>query len=859
MHRLLAVRLFALVAAAAPALSSLAESNYRAVRAERPPVIDGDLSDAVWSTAPEITGLTQRDPDEGKPATEKTVVKIAFDDHALYVAAMLHDTHPVTSRLGRRDTTLESDWFRLYLDPHFDRRSGATFQVNPANVQFDASLSNDSVSDSDWDAVWDSATRIVPEGWVVEMRVPLSQLRFPDRPVHTWGLNIGRQISRRNEVDRLVHTPKTDAGFVSRFAALTGIEGIQPRRALELQPYAVARSDSDANGRETAADLGLDLKYALTSNLTLTGAINPDFGQVEVDPARVNLSQFELFFPEKRPFFVEGSSLFEPGVVSNHIFEFNTTDPILFYSRRIGRVPQGAGFLGAADAPDQTTILGALKLTGKTASGWSIAALNALTAAEHGRLGGERVEVEPMTNSFAGRIARDLGTNAGIGFRLTSVNRRLPSYLQPLLRSAAYAASTDGYRTFRDNSYVLQWTASATRVEGSVDAIRRTQTSSAHYFQRPDAGHVEVDASRESLTGVGGRVFFAKHAGKWQYNVDASAYTPEFETNDAGYMPRSDVIATHAVALYVDPDPKWKTRRRTAWVGKFQHWNFDRDLIQNGLWFDVNTTLENYWRAYTWGGTELETIDDRATRGGPAILAPQRRWIGAQLGSDSRKPLSFDVWTEQLSYPDDGGWSDTYAVSATYRPTSRLSVRVTPSYRTSRSPQQFVTSTADASATKTFGRRYVFSEIDQKVFEVAARLDWTFTSRLSFQLYLQPYVAAGDYHGFKEVAQARSRTFSVYDPAYDATNDRYTVDPDGAGPAGAFSFEDPDFNYRSLRANAIVRWEYRPGSALYVVWNESREDELPIGGFRLGRDVRETLDAPSDNVLLVKVSYWFGR
>lgn len=851
-------RFLVLLAVLCPIVVDAQSATYRAVRASRPPAIDGDLSDPVWATAPEIGDFTQRDPDEGQPPTERTIVKIAYDDDALYVAAQLFDLQAVTSRLGRRDTSIESDWFGLHLDPHLDRRSGATFEVNPANVQYDARLSSDSISDPDWDAVWDSATRIGPDGWRAELRIPLSQLRFPDRPSHTWGINISRTISRRNEVIRLVHTPKQEAGFVSRFALLTGIDGIAPARALELQPYGVVRADADPRDRDLSGDAGLDLEYALTSNLTLTGAINPDFGQVEVDPARVNLTQFELFFPERRPFFVEGADLFEPSVVSNHIFEFNVSDPLLFYSRRIGRAPQAAGALGAFDAPDETTILGAVKLTGKTANGWTIAALDALTAAEEGRVGREKTEVEPMTNSFAGRIGRDLGANSGIGFRLTSSNRRLDPQLAPLLRSSAHAVAGDGYRTWSDNTYVLQWTAAATHVRGSAEAIRRTQLSPAHYYQRPDARHVELDSARTSLSGVGGRLLFAKHAGKWQYNLDALAYTPGFETNDLGYMPRSDVIATHAVGLYVDPDPKWKTRRRNFWIAKFQQWNFDRDLLQNGLWFDGNTLFDNYWRAFTWGGIETATIDDRATRGGPAIETPRRQWIGGQIGSDTRRALSVDVWTEQLAWERGSGWADVYGATATYRPTPRLSLRVSPSYRTARLPQQYVTTVSDSTATHTFGCRYVFASIDQKVFEVAARLDWTFTSRLSLQLYVQPYVAAGDYHGFKEVARPRTRDFHFYgEPRYDAATDRYTIDPDAGGPAPELSFADPDFNYRSVRGNAVLRWEFRPGSALYVVWNESREAELPTGDFHLRRDVDSAFDAPSNNVFLVKLSYWF--
>jgi hypothetical protein len=508
------------------------------------------------------------------------------------------------------------------------------------------------------------------------------------------------------------------------------------------------------------------------------------------------------------------------------VFSFNFDQPMMFYSRRIGRQPQGSSLLGATSSPQETTIFGAGKVTGKTAGGWTIAALDAVTAEEKGLLEGGRDTVEPLTNYLVSRFAKDFGATSSAGFRFASVTRDLPSHLEPLLRSAAYTAAADGYRIFRDNTYVLQWSASGTRVDGSAAAIARTQRSSARYYQRPDADHLDYDPTRTSLMGYGGSVMFAKHAGKWQYNLETDAFSPGYETNDVGFMTRSDILTTHAVLLYVDPDPWRNTRKRNFWIGKFQHWNWGGDLIQNGLWYDSNTTFNSYKRAYAWGGVEWSTIDDRATRGGPAIRSPRRAWSGVQFGTDTRKALSFDASTEQLRY-EQSGWDNVYAVSATYRPTPSLSLKLTPSFRTSRYPQQYVL---------TSGSHYVFSEIDQKIIDIAARADYTFTSRLSLQVYLQPYVAAGHYHDFKEVARPRTRAFVPY--------------------GGAVS--NPDFNYRSVRGNAVLRWEFRPGSALYAVWNESREDELPIGDFHLGRDVRESFTAPAHDVFMVKVSYWFG-
>jgi hypothetical protein len=322
----------------------------RAVRATSPVAIDGDLSDAAWQSAPEFTDFTQHDPVDGAPPTMRTSIRILYDDDAIYFGAKMEDPGPPTPMLARRDSFTQSDFLSINLDPQLDRLSGNAFTINPSNVQVDTVLYNDIGEDGSWDGVWDSATKIVADGWIAEVRIPYSQLRFHDKPVHVWGLNITRRTVRNNEWVRIVNTPKGQTGFVSHFADLDGLEGIHRQRPFELAPYAVARNDRDTRRNEAnpflrsstgRAEGGLDLKYALTSSLTLTGTVNPDFGQVEVDPAVVNLSQFETFYPEKRPFFTEGLNIFAFGdspAQSHFNFFF---PPRLFYSRRIGRAPQG--------------------------------------------------------------------------------------------------------------------------------------------------------------------------------------------------------------------------------------------------------------------------------------------------------------------------------------------------------------------------------------------------------------------------------------------------------------------------------------------------------------------------------------
>jgi hypothetical protein len=876
---------FALPVAAADRQMTIQVSpaaEFRAARAERAPTIDGDLSDPAWSNSPDISGFTQRDPDEGKPATELTTVRIAYDDEAIYFGAHLADSQPVTSRLGRRDTSLESDWFRVYLDPHDDHQTGAAFWVNPANVQLDTILFNDNWDDPSWDAVWESATRVGDNGWTVEMKIPYSQLRFPDRTQHTWGLNFSRRLSRRNEESRLVHIPKNESGFVSRFAHLTGIEGIKPKRAFELLPYAVSRADlstsidgadpynSDA---EYAGDLGLDLKYQLNSNLTLTGTLNPDFGQVEVDPAVLNLTEFELFFPEKRPFFVEGSSLFEFGKGgSNNNFNFNFFPPSFFYSRRIGRNPQGFAnnrindvSYDYWDVPDQTTILGAAKVTGKTASGWTIAALDALTAAETASfaIDGQHDTdvVEPRSNYLVSRTARNFGEKGRVGMLFTSVNRDLPSELT-YLRENAYSGGVDGFWSFGKRDVILEWFLGGTMVDGSAEAIRRTQRSSARYYQRPDADHVELDETRTSLSGWGSRLTLAKQTGKYKYNVQVQSFSPGFEVNDVGFMQRSDATNAHAVLLYNNPEP-WKgTRVRSYWAGTYRTYNFDGDLIGAGTMGDGFLEFRNFNYVCYWGGINERSIDDRVTRGGPAIQRPSSHWVGGCLGSNPSRKVSGELWGE-FARNEKGGYGDVIGATFTYRPTSKLSVRLDPRYNRNEAIQQWVDTIPDPLATHTYGSRYLFGKIRQNTFEVGTRVEWTFTSRLSLQLYLQPFIATGDYHSFKEVARARSLDFIEYGRdagtiSFNEDENVYTVDPDGDGSASSFTFDNPDFNLRSIRANAILRWEFRPGSALYVVWNENRAEEVPIGDFRFNRDLQGAVKADSEDVLLVKMAYYIG-
>jgi len=848
-----------LVIIAAPLFAADAERRtVQAVRAEKSPVIDGDLADAAWQSAPEITGFTQHDPNDGQPATQPTVVKVVYDDDAIYIAAQMQDAEKVTPLLTRRDNDLNnSDYFRVSIDSQHDRQNGASFMVNASNVQVDMILYNDIYDDWSWDAVWASATRIVPGGWVAEMRIPYSQLRFPARDVHTWGVNFARYTYRLKEADRLVNTRKEETGYVSRFADLTGIAAIKPHRGFEIVPYGVARNDlySRINRDDPFAethtgriDGGVDLKYGITSNLTLTGTVNPDFGQVEVDPAVLNLSQFETFFPEKRPFFTEGAQIFRFGQgPSNSRWTFNTSFPTFFYSRRVGRSPQVFPSSDYSDAPGETTILGAAKITGKVGKGWTVGLLDALTDAEDGFFERTTVDaasgrsvtdrwqqrVEPMSNYLVARATKDYGKDSRIGGMFTSVRRFLNEDTEDALRQDAYFAGVDGFTRFKAKSWIFEWLTGTTMVEGSEKSIATTQRSGLRYYQRPDAGHVEFDPTRTSLTGWTMRTTLNKQTGKWRPNLQIHAYSPGFEINDVGFATRSDAISTHAVINYVNEDVTKRFRERSFWVGKFQNWNFDHDLIANGVSFNYFMQFTNYWSTWGWGGAQGDRIDDRKTRGGPLVVIPSDHYAGAGIGSDNRKKYAFEAWTEHSQKDDGGGWH-AFGTWLSYRPTTSLRFTLEPEFVHERIFAQYVRTVSDAAYTPTYGARYVFGSLDQTTLNAGIRTEWTINARLSFQLYLQPFIATGDYHDFKQLERARTADYIPY-----------------AGAVG-----NPDFNMRSVRGNAVVRWEFRPGSALYVVWNENRQDVAPIGDFNFRRDMSALPNAPSTDVFMVKFSYW---
>jgi hypothetical protein len=871
-----------------------------AVRASQPIDVDGRLDESVWAQATPITDFIQEIPLEGRPGTQRTEVRVAFDDDAVYVGAMLYDDGAVTPRMTRRDVGRgDFDFIAVSFDSFHDHETSYQFYVNPSGSFRDAVSSGGGGvgggrggGDLSWDPVWTRGTQVTDEGWSAELRIPFSQLRFSPDEQQVWGIHVQRFIYRSQERVAYPFIPTLERGGASRYGHLEGIAGIEPGRSLELLPYAAARGEylrleapsgiAFANpyrsGSDHFADVGLDLKYRLTSNVTLDATVNPDFGQVELDPSVINLTAFETRFEERRPFFVEGADIFNfgeggPGGSTGR-------PPQLLYSRRIGRAPQGSLPSDAvfSDVATTTTILGAAKVTGRTRGGWSLGFLEAVTARETGQYldasqaAGEAV-VEPASNYVVGRVRRQLGGGeTRFGVIGAAVNRGLAgSGLESRLHSASYSGGLDFAHEWGNRTYKISSVVTASRVEGGPAAIERTQRSSTRYYQRPDASHLELDPSATSLGGYYAFVDAVKQAGAFTAKVAVAVASPGYEVNDLGFQSASDRVVLDTNLQYSQPNPGSILRNWNARWSPDAAWNYAGDRVHSEVNGNFNWQFLNYWG----GGIRLaynpRNDDDRLTRGGPIAATPERFGGTLNLNSDSRRAV-VGRFTYDWITTEAGGWGHDLSLNLTANASEQVELRFGPALSRRFETAQYVTSVGDALATETFGRRYVFADLDQTTLSFETRVNVTLSPDVSLQLYAEPFISVGDYGAPKEFARPGAFDFLGYGSdigsATQEASGNYTVDPDGAGPADAFTAPNRDFSYRSLLGNAVLRWEWREGSTVYLVWQQRRVSSLInrgpsgtddwVGGFDLGRDAGDMFGTRPDNIFAIKINYWLN-
>ncbi|MFW5947265.1 MAG: DUF5916 domain-containing protein [Gemmatimonadota bacterium] len=862
--------------------------------------VDGRLDETAWERARAVTDFVQGVPVEGAPPEERTVVRVVFDAEAIYVGARLRESSGrIARQLVRRDETGQADWFEVAFDPNLDRRTGYRFRVTAAGVQSDAYLYDDNREDDSWDAVWTSDVTVDDGGWSVELRIPWSQIRYePGDGPRTWGVNFVRWRVAAGERTYHALVPRNRHGRVSFFRPLAGVRVPTSTRRVEVRPYVLARGhtgpvepgDPFFDGAEAGGSAGFDLRYGLGSAFTLDATVNPDFGQVELDPAVINLSAFETFFPEKRPFFVEDARVLDFGLSGGR----NS----LFYSRRIGREPRGGRPDGAtfADVPEQSTILGAAKLTGRTARGLSLGALAAVTAAEEGRAffpGDGTIPdsvgtylAQPRNQYGVVRIQQDLRAGATtVGGIVTGMRRALPpdgSF--DFLPSDAYGVGVDLEHMWGDREWALEGFWAGSLVRGDTAALARIQRSSNHYFQRPDS-EFRVDSTATSMAGYEWRLQFERRSGEhWTGGLWAGEVTPGFEVNDLGYSRSSERLDAGARLSYreIEPGPVLRDYSLSLWA--FRNWRHEalddpwslrtwsRARKAGSVSVHGRATLNSFWGGSVRVSYSPEVLDDAATRGGPLMVQPARMGTDLRVNTDRRRPVSLDA---SVHYDwGAGGRSVQSGLGLNVRPSPGWELRLEPSFADRRIGDQYVTALDDSGFVPTYGRRHLFGELDRRSLSLETRLNVTFTTDLSLQLFVQPLIEAGDYTRYKQLSRAGSYDFlgltpgTAEDPDGDGVAERCTgavcglggvqyVDFDGDGvPDG--SFGDRDFNVVSLRGNAVLRWEYRPGSTLFLVWQQQRYDRRDFGDLDLGRDRADMVDIDPDNVFIVKMNYWLG-
>jgi uncharacterized protein DUF5916 len=826
--------------------------------------VDGRLTEEVWRRVPAVTDFVQREPVEGAPPTDRIEVRFAYDDDALYVGARLYSNTAVQAPMGRRDNGDQAEHLLVSFDTYLDRRTASTFGVTASGVRLDRYYASDRRWDDDdsFDPVWQARTSMDSEGWIAELWIPFAQLRFTDRNPQVWGLNIQRWVPSRNEEVYWSLIPRTEERWASLFGELHGIAEIAPSRRLELLPYVASSSHVVGNrdpanpftrGANLESRLGLDAKMGLGSNLTLEATVNPDFGQVEADPAEVNLSAFETFFDERRPFFVEGNDLLT-GNVDNY-----------FYSRRIGAPPAGRVSAEHVEQPGITTILGAAKLTGRLESGLSVGMLGAVTAEEFARtfsVDGQfgRGRVAPRTAYGVTRVQQEFGSAASTTALMgTAVHRDLAvgNPLASLLPRNAFTLSSDSVIRLRDGDYEIEVNGGVSYVGGDAPAIDRLQRSSARYLQRPDADYTSYDPSRTSMTGMKLIAGIERNnAEHWSWDISTDIESPEFETNDLGRLSAADGVIGEGEIEYQETEPGRWWRRYSFSLSTQNEWNFGGDLQQAELEPGFDITWPNFWQTELSATFNRRTQDARLTRGGPSMERPSNWEMSLNVESSDASRTRGEA---EVTYGrnEDRGLTFQANSGITMQPGSRWQLSITPQYERRVDTQQYV-STSTGGAPATYGGRYIFSSVDRSTFSTQVRWNYTFKPDLTLDFYGEPFASSGRYYDIGELVAARTRLIRVY--GTDGTT--LTTLPDGSrrvsDGAASFTLRNRDFNVQSFRSNLVLRWEWRAGSTLYLVWQQDRSLELLDPTRASFGDMFSSVGRRGDTFFAVKATFWFS-
>jgi hypothetical protein len=834
--------------------------------------LDGRLDEEVWLTAEPVVDFTQKEPVEGAEPTDQMEVRFVYDQSALYIGARMHtrNAREIQAPLGQRDNGGQAENIQVWFDTFLDRRSASMFGVTASGVRLDRFLSSDNEDSGDdgYDPVWEARTSIGTESWTAELWIPFSQLRFNRQTDLTWGVNIRRFRPTLNEEDYWVLVPRTERVFISRFGDLQGISGVRPTRRIELLPYVAGSStvtgDRDSsnpfdNGHNLTSRAGLDMKMGLGPNLTLEATFNPDFGQVEADAAEVNLTAFETRFPERRPFFTENSSL------------FNIGHPNFYYSRRIGARPRGPASDDYVDYPSDSTIIGAAKLTGRLPSRTSIAVLSAVTGEESARLASfvapddiSRVRVAPTTIHAIGRVRQEFGPlGSSYGFFVNGMHRDVSEGdpLADLLSRNALAAAADTQLRFKGGEYEFRGTFGGSHVNGEAPAMERIQRASAHYAQRPDRDYHRLDPTLTSLTGWTLQAAFDRVSGEhWLFGFNTKMDSENFETNDIANLNGADGMVLNSNIRFRETRPSRILRNYSIGFNQANDSTL-RLLRQTGsLRPSVNVTWANFWTSSFSVSRNLATESVSLTRGGPIMRGPAGWTTQVNVGNRSTANTR---WSSGATWAADenGGERQRYSASLSVRPGPQWQLSANPYYETQIDSQQYI-ATINGGRPDTYGRRYVFAFIDRSTLATEFRMSYTLKPDLTLDVYAEPFAASGRYYDFGELLEAGGSVRLTYGVAPGTSITTIAEPGDSFGrrvvtvDGQQFTLNSRDFNTLSFRSNIVLRWEWRPGSTLYAVWQQDRSETDVLGSHVGLGDMFSSATAPGQNYFIVKTSFW---
>ncbi len=828
---------------------------YYAARTELKPKIDGRLDDECWQTVGTWDGdFIQQNPHQAQKPSQETEIKILYDDNYLYFAIICHDNEPEKIRpiLGRRDE-LNGDITGIAIDSYFDKRTAFEFNVTAAGQKVDLSHLGEYQWDFNWDAVWDGKASVGDSAWYAEMRVPFTQIRFANRKEHVWGMHIWRWIDRLSEEDQWKLIPIDAPAMVYIFGELRGIKDIPYKRNFEVLPYAKSKYISNTRDKYTYG-FGLDGKIGVTSDFTLDYTVNPDFGQVEADPSELNLTSYEVFYDEKRPFFLEGNS----------ILNYSLGSDLMFYSRRIGHAPSyqpdPENFDGfeSYSMPENTAIINALKLTGKNKKGLSLGIINSMTARENATIftgqGKTEEAVEPFTNFFIGRIKQDLNEGSTVlGGMITATNRNIKDDNLNFLPDNSYTGGFDFQHNWLNRKYFVEFKSLFSEVQGSTEAISLLQRNSRHYYQRTDADHLEFNPDLTSLKGWGGEFSGGKRSGKLRVVGTLDWRSPGVELNDVGYLRQADYVNEELNVIYSVSKPKGILNRYMFDLEQQHNWSYGGENLGDQFEGHAQFQFKNLWKFDLFLDKTFNEIDTRQLRGGPSLWIGDNSGFRANLQTNPAKDLIFGVSSRFSAYDDKITKANTQVFFVQWRISNRFSLSSRTTFSSEMDNNQYVLQ-------KTIDNEKIFvvGKLDRKTLFTTLRAEFFVTPEFSLQYYGSPYASTGKFLNFRKVIDSKSdNTEERFELLKIIGTERDVIDKQNNVILNLTN-SNQDFNFQEFRSNFVARWEYKTGSTLYFVWTNNRSHYESVYNSSVVNSLKGISKVSAQNAFMIKLSYWFS-